>query len=320
MLTVGFYQAHLCLRGTTVALFDYAYHNQKLLGNKSIVIYDSGNQFNDISVLKKFSDIFDLVPIEGDRNVENINLALKKYNCDAVYVIKGGYKRDGLNPTFCKSLIHAVAMAPPQEKHGDVWAYASHWLKEFCAPTTDIPVVPHMVDLPQVDENLRNELGIPKTAIVFGRHGGLDTWNLPWADHVIHESLNVRKDIYYIFQNTSIKFDHPRVIHIPPVADMTYKTKFINTCNAMIHARHEGESFGLACAEFSLRNKPIITWSGSRERSHIQILGEKAHLYSTPKEMLNEILCFERKYEDYNCYKEYSPQKVMNKFYREFLS
>ncbi len=31
-------------------------------------------------------------------------------------------------------------------------------------------------------------------------------------------------------------------------ADLEYKRKFINTCDAMIHSRSEGESFGAAIA------------------------------------------------------------------------
>ena len=44
--------------------------------------------------------------------------------------------------------------------------------------------------------------------------------------------------------------------------DLNYKVKFINTCDAMIHARAMGETFGLAVAEFSKKNKPVIFVSG----------------------------------------------------------
>lgn len=36
------------------------------------------------------------------------------------------------------------------------------------------------------------------------------------------------------------------------------KTTFINTCDAMLWARHDGETFGLAIGEFSSKNKPVI--------------------------------------------------------------
>ena len=45
-MKVAFFQPHLCLRGTTVAMYDYAYYNEKLLGNESIIFYDKDHQAN----------------------------------------------------------------------------------------------------------------------------------------------------------------------------------------------------------------------------------------------------------------------------------
>ena len=46
----------------------------------------------------------------------------------------------------------------------------------------------------------------------------------------------------------------------------TYSEKeaFYRTCDAMLHARRDGETFGLAVAEFSVRNKPVITKGASK--------------------------------------------------------
>ena len=75
---------------------------------------------------------------------------------------------------------------------------------------------------------------------------------------------------------------------------MEYKTKFINTCDAMLHARFEGERFGSTCGEFSLRNKPIITWHQSRERSHIEILGDKGLYYNSPQDLFDILTNFKK--------------------------
>ena len=57
--------------------------------------------------------------------------------------------------------------------------------------------------------------------------------------------------------------------------------RFFATCDAMLHAREEGETFGMAVAEFSLRNKPVITYNGSGQydNAHVRMLGSKALLY-----------------------------------------
>ena len=43
----------------------------------------------------------------------------------------------------------------------------------------------------------------------------------------------------------------------------------------MLHARKDGETFGLAVAEFSVANKPIITYANSKDKEHLRILNNK---------------------------------------------
>ena len=51
----------------------------------------------------------------------------------------------------------------------------------------------------------------------------------------------------YLFMNTCPFTDrHERIIHLPKNVSLTYKTAFINPCNAMLHAGGKGETFGLA--------------------------------------------------------------------------
>jgi hypothetical protein len=92
---------------------------------------------------------------------------------------------------------------------------------------------------------------------------------------------------------------------------MEYKTKFINTCDAMIHARQMGETFGLSIAEFSITNKPIITClCGDLE--HVHILGDKAILYRSVEELLhifNHIQTILKSKQDWRAYTEYTPEK-----------
>src|SRR5690606_2780639 len=122
-------------------------------------------------------------------------------------------------------------------------------------------------------------LAIPKDAIVFGRHGGDTTFDIPFAKQVVKKLARERSDVYFVFLGTkSFVFRHlfrpyKNVIFLPTTTEEIYKSKFINTCDAYLHARKQGESFGIATGEFSVKNKPVITWSGSKERSHIDILG-----------------------------------------------
>ena len=40
-------------RGTEIALFDYAYYNEKIYNNISIIFYDKNSQFNNNKVIEK---------------------------------------------------------------------------------------------------------------------------------------------------------------------------------------------------------------------------------------------------------------------------
>ena len=55
----------------------------------------------------------------------------------------------------------------------------------------------------------------------------------------------------------------------------------------MIHARLEGETFGLAIAEFSVANKPVITYSKSKDKEHLRILKNSCIKYGDE----NDLMC-----------------------------
>jgi hypothetical protein len=89
----------------------------------------------------------------------------------------------------------------------------------------------------------------------------------------------------------------------------------------MLHARYIGESFGLACGEFSVLNKPIITWQGSPEKHHIQVLGKTGIYYNSSSDLFNLLITLPHPpRQDYNAYKRYEPPLVMQSFQNIFLS
>lgn len=132
-MKIAFYSPHLCLRGTTVAIYDYANFNQVLLGNESIIIYDELDVRNDASVVEKFSKSFKTISLKTSRHMFSVDRVLDREKADAVYVIKGGSPNDGLLSETTRSLIHVTGMAKPENRHGSVWAYVSYFLKKACS-------------------------------------------------------------------------------------------------------------------------------------------------------------------------------------------
>ena len=118
----------------------------------------------------------------------------------------------------------------------------------------------------------------------------------------------------------------PSVHFLPSIVDMTEKEDFFALCDVMLHARYDGESFGLAVAEMSVRNKPVLTFlppeASPAYRTHIRHLGEKGFYYTTGEELdaLLKTLVMNGVVErDYNAYREFSPEKVMMIFENVFI-
>jgi len=302
-----------------VALYDYAYFNQALLGNESIIVYPKESPNNQDRVIEKFQSQF---PVYGYQDFSEVDQIIRQHQADLFYAIKAG-KRDGKVSQTVPTMVHAVFPVKPRDFHGSAYAFVSDWLSVVCAHGK-LPAVPHMVYLPDVPDHLREPLGIPLDATVFGCHGGSDSFDIPFVkETVIPRALRERSDIYFIFLNIKPFIKHERVIFLPASADLSYKTKFINTTDAMLHARKLGESFGLACGEFSVRNKPVITYSKSRQRHHLMVLGENALLYSGSNHLLEVIRNFNRTEmakRNWDFYSgNFSPSRVMALFEKNLI-
>lgn len=304
------------MHGTTVSYNEYAKYNQQILGNESIMFYDKSHKGNDDLAIKKFSEHTEMVGMDGDKDMVQLERLLDSHGCDAIYFQKCGKRGDGRFVNNIPSLIHVVGWE--NDPHGHVYAYVSRWMSEKCS-NSKYPYVPYIVDLPDSDEDLRDEYGIPKDSIVFSRLGGNYSWDIPFASDAVRYILNKRNDIYFLFAQTPKFINHPRAIFIDKVVDVLEKRKFINTSDAMIHARYNGESFGMACAEYSFCNKRVVTYDGSNERNHIDILGDKGVYYSNYSDLVKIFSNFEKKDGDFNCYKQFSPKNVMTKFNDVFL-
>ena len=114
MKIVCFHCNQLCLRGSEIAVYDYAHYNEVILGNKSIIAVCAGTPSTDPKVVKKFQDRFpvffynDKIGINGevykhaihskerrDKSAKELEQILKDNNCDVLYSLKYGF-HDGV--------------------------------------------------------------------------------------------------------------------------------------------------------------------------------------------------------------------------------
>jgi len=304
-MKVGFLNNQIDNRGTGNAIFDYAHYNEEILGNESVIITldtQPRDQLMETRLLDRFGKIF------------STNTGAYGLGLDVLYHIKSGADA---TPKFQDQRIryvsHGVFECPTD---GDRRAVVSYWLSGRCS----VPCVPHIVSLPSHTMDIRSSLGIPKDAIVFGRHGGSDSFDISWVWESIGAILDRRDDIYFLFVNTEgIPHEianNRHMLQAPPFSDPHDKRTFINTCDAMLHARGSGETFGISVGEFAICGKPVITYGGSHEMAHLMELPYAEKYYD--KEELIDILLNFRPYE-VKGYVEYSPRTVMRIFKEVFL-
>lgn len=310
-MNIGFYEGTLNERGVAVAVYDYADYNEKILKNNSFIITKKNNKHKSLEKFqKRFQNIFF---IEQD---EDINKIIDDNNITHLYVAKFG-TYDGIVKVNCRLMVHCVFDS--RYPHGDKCAVIGKTINDIY--NTNLPIVPHIVTLPNHDENLRKDLNIPNDMIVFGRYGGDDTFNLPFVHQVIKNIVERSKSIYFIFMNTNKFYEHDRIIYLKGTTDMYEKRKFINTTDALLHGRDRGETFGLTCGEFAICKKPVFTFEHTYEKEHMNILGDQIIKYTNPTDLMYKLCSFKKGSfnMDNNGYMNCDPMTVMQKFKTIFL-
>lgn len=318
MKNVLFHNYTLMHRGVTNSTVEYARYNRSILGNESVLVWQSNFDLKGVDiatseeVINELKKEFKILTYSCTQELDDIASEF-----DLCYSQRSGELMHPL-VTSTKFGVHAVFQY--YQKHGDVYAYISKWLSDRCS-NGELPYVPYIVNMPEPNNDLRLVLGIPKDKFVYGRLGGYNTFDIPWVKDEIVKLVHERDDIVFLFANTEKFYDHPNIIHLPAFFSQQAKSNYINACDAMIHARWLGESFGLSNAEFLFHNKPVLSWVGGYDQNHIEMLGGTGLLYDEGSlgRLLREQRGAERK--DYrHLVAEFSPQAVMKKFDEVFLS
>ncbi len=332
---------HFTGRGVERSIFDYAYYNEIVLKNKSYIVSFSRNAQKNLNNeidfptnivdYEMFSNKFTMLEIEIMEDMKNI---IEKYNIHFFYTQVHGkpeyiYQFDNKDIWGnCKTIKHTVFNTKYPESNFHI--SSSQFVN--LANNTNLPVIPLMTSFSKEDikikSNLRERLGIPQDALVFGRYGAYDQFNIPYVHYVIKSIVesDSLQHVYFLFMNTEPLFVkggfppyfHPHIFYLEFSNNNKDKIEFINTCDAMLHAREAGETFGMSVAEFSVMNKPILT-APYGDNEHLLILKNKALIYVNDKHLRYIIENF-RSYTEWNtenkwnAYEDYAPEKVMEKF------
>lgn len=328
-MKIGLHVNQLDSRGTGAVTLAYAKALSKRF-SYDIVFITSADASDNRKIPTIKENQFEVIQYKGSANVyeqrlqvkETLSRIVDKEGIDFMYMAKWGTD-DSITPQNCKTGIHCVfRMTQP---HGTVYAGVSEYIAKKYGHSLHVPHI--IAPMPQT-ENIRREFNIPESVTVLGRLGGKGLFDISFVKDAIKQILNYRKDLYFVFLSTEKFIEHERVIFIDWVEDEQCKFNIIHSCDAMIHARQDGETFGVAVGEFSACNKPIITWSGKGfglyDTCHLELLGKKAIVYDNYQDVLDIMYSIKREdiiTRQWDVYSDrFSEENVINQFNKVFLS
>lgn len=310
MFVVAFMTNSFCVRGVESVLWSYADLNRKM-GNTSVVVVrkgiaNPGKDFDDPSYKKFFEDAFETHELD-DKDIEKF---LENRGVDICVVSNSG-GNDNFVPKNVPTIVRCVFT--PRFPQGTLHTAVSNLVSAGVAPVIpDIVRISERTDLP----SLRDELGIPRDALVYGRIGGYDTFDVPFVREVVRKVCQQRPDIYFVFVNTDPRelWDIENVILLPGTRDDDYKRRFFEACDYFLHARVDGETFGVAVGEFAMCGKPTISWAMSNDREHFTILVDKIVPYTNSGDLERILLDPPKVSMKGHGYERYSQKSVAHRF------
>ena len=96
-MKIAFHDNILSLRGTTIAIYDWAYWTRYYLGTDPIIMFNVNYPQNNKDVYKKFESQFSVFGYSDKCEIDKI---LEQNKCDYFFMMKGGNK-DGISVMPC---------------------------------------------------------------------------------------------------------------------------------------------------------------------------------------------------------------------------
>jgi glycosyltransferase involved in cell wall biosynthesis len=312
-------------RGATVAISDYAKGLSKA-GHDISIAYSALEPSNLKRIAKQIGSRFPTYAYTDFHLFAAQNA--KKW--DVGYFIKYGNNDGKLIPGI-PNIIHAVFQS--YDPHGDAYLYVSEWLAQKMRVKNlknlvklspkgldslklkSFKYLPHIVSLPIHERTLREIWGVPEEAIIGGRHGGRETFDVPDVHRAIHELLEENRKLYFVFANTNQFINHPRVKFLPTLSSRLETSEYLSSLDFFVHARHRGETFGLSLLEAMSKKVPVYSYSKGVDGNHRYLLrGSKNSLFDSGdslKIFINQLQNYEDIQTNFEVASSFSPELVM---------
>jgi len=222
--------------------------------------------------------------------------------------------------------VHVVTKA--NALHGTSYAGITGAISHHgCSRGATVPYIVHPLKEVRQKFMLRTKFNISEKHVLLCRHGTIETFDVPWVRSEIIPLLDRNPTLHFLFVNTDWPSDqtHERLHTLPAVFGAAERRRYFDACDGMLHARKDGEVFGLPVMEMSVHNKPVITCDVCGARQHIDTLGNKALLYRDAPSLekaIQKLLDIGREgiaRGDWWAYGGYDPVHVMSYFKEVFI-
>ena len=340
---IGYHVNEINYRGLFKAAIDYVRYNKSMFGHEGFVIAPDNrsgreNHYLGKEMMKQNGIDHITYPSGGGGEptgfYPHVDRILKDRGCDLLYIVKSGGCPDDRVSKIVPTLSHGWRGTPFERKAGPCAG-----MSRAAAQNGKGPLVPTIVEPNTVKEDYRSEFEIAKNDVVFGNIGGSGVFHLKVCMVAIERVLKERNDVWFTFmgiQPWKWGFKHPHLLWHKPTVDDHKRYKYINTCDAMIHARKQGEMGGGAVAEFSISNKPVITATAGKGGHRMYLREKYAKIFGIDNEQKTRVYdkqedCYRMmtnlitrrdwfRKQDWNCYAdERYPEPAMKAFREVFL-
>jgi len=356
MSRLAFHLDAFTVRGVERAVYDYANGWERHKTGKSTpsplsyIIYPSGVSFHideaghldhDENIFRQYYTRFQ-GRVHGYTTMDDLESFLKNNQIEHLYLLTTASVLPFF-PHSIKLLVHGVFDLPSNIHLPELNVCKKAVISESVRSVISVPcnlnevsIIPHMImPFPEIDPisitSFRQSLNIPSDRIIIGRYGGWNTFDIPFVPTTIRSWLDDHPSskLTFVFMNTKpMKEFEPyvhtnTVLYLPSTFDLTFKARYVHMCDLMLHARRDGESFGLAICEFASLNKPILTYRGRPFvdiyfAHHETVLGEQGWYYDSPEDLYMWLSYIDMQPRipavSYPNLREYDEQSVMTTF------
>jgi len=270
-----------------------------------------------------------------DFNNYNIDVLNSHRSGEDLWLIPG-FEQGSYNFPIVETNFHGVL-----QTKADYRVFPSRTLVNFKRLNIPHSVIFNPIMPKLSNDNLREELGIPNDAFVFGKISRASNEIFTPITYLAYKSIE-NSNAYFIqmginkaTEEIASKLKLKNFIAIDQTLDEVRISKFYNTFDLYCHGNKLGETFGNTVAEAMMHGKPVITHLGDPKwpQAQCEVIDREDHIirrqdvqaYLDYSNLMNDLMTNTQKYNEFQSYcdqraKEFFDYKVVAKKYADLFN